>query len=116
MDYHVILLGRAAEFIHSLPEKLEAKSLRAINLLRQFGYALREPHSKTLKGIDGLKELRIQVGTDICRLFYFHFKDMVYVVTSGYVKKEQKTSKDEIERALRIMDEFLKEQNHDKNS
>jgi phage-related protein len=102
MEYRVILLGRADAFIHNLPEKLEAKALRTINMLRQFGYTLREPHSKTLKGVDGLKELREKVGTDICRLFYFHFKDVVYVVTSGYVKKEQKTSWEEIERALRI--------------
>ncbi len=114
MDYRVILLDRAGEFIHDLPEKLEAKTLRTINMLRQFGYTLREPHSKTLKGIEGLKELRVQVGTHICRLFYFHFENVVYVVTSGYVKKEQKTSPVEIERALRIKQEFLKEHDHEK--
>jgi hypothetical protein len=65
MQFRVILLDRADEFIHNLPEKLEAKTLRSIDLLRQFGYNLREPHSKTLKGIEGLKELRVQVGTDI---------------------------------------------------
>jgi phage-related protein len=113
MEYRVILLDRADEFIHNLPEKLEAKTLRTINMLRQFGYALREPHSKTLKGIDGLKELRVQVGTDICRLFYFHFKNVTYIVTSGYVKKEPKTSREEIERALRIKHEFLKEHGHE---
>lgn len=113
MDYRVILLDRADAFIHNLPEKLEAKTLRTINILRQFGYTLREPHSKTIIGTDGLKELRVQVGTDICRLFYFHFKDVIYVVTSGYLKKEQKTNREEIERALRIKHEFLKEYDHE---
>jgi phage-related protein len=111
VEFHVILLDKAGEFIHNLPAKLEAKSLRSVTMLQQFGYTLREPHSKLLKGVEGLKELRVQVGTDICRLFYFHFKDTIYVVTSGYVKKEQKTNREEIERALRIKNDFLKERN-----
>jgi phage-related protein len=36
-------------------------------------------------------------------------KEKVYVVTSGYVKKKDKTDKEEIDRALRLMAEILKE-------
>jgi phage-related protein len=113
VDFRVILLDRADEFIHNLPSKLEAKTLRAVNLLIQFGHNLREPHSKTLKDAEGLKELRVQVGTNICRLFYFHYKDVTYIVTSGYVKKDQKTNQEEINRALRIKHDFFKEHSNE---
>ena len=109
MNFEVKVLTEASEFIRSLPVKLRAKAYREIELLKIYGYYLSEPHSKTLKNTDGLKELRVKVATDICRIFYFHFKDKVYIATSGYVKKSDKTDEREIQRALKIRREFLKE-------
>jgi phage-related protein len=60
----------------------------------------------TVTGRNGLKELRVKLGTDICRLFYFHFNNGIYVITSGYQKKDAKTDPREIERALRLMNEY----------
>lgn len=51
----------------------------------------------------------MKLATDIYRLFYFHYKEKEYVVTSGYMKKKNETEKKEIERALRLMGEVLKE-------
>jgi phage-related protein len=109
MDFTVRLLAPAYDFIESLPEKMQNKVYRSLDLLREFGYRLPEPYSKTLKGTPGLKELRVKLATDICRLFYFHHKDKVYVVTSGYVKKRNETDKEEIDRALRLRAEILRE-------
>ncbi|MDD8018030.1 MAG: type II toxin-antitoxin system RelE/ParE family toxin, partial [Bacteroidota bacterium] len=53
----------------------------------------------------GLYELRVKVGTDICRLFYFHWKETTYIITSGYVKKTNKTDKAQLERAVRLMEQ-----------
>ncbi|WP_198935442.1 type II toxin-antitoxin system RelE/ParE family toxin [Chlorobium sp. KB01] len=83
--------------------------MAAIELLKEFGFRLGEPHSKTLAGTDGLKELRIKVGSDICRIFYFHHKNTLYVATSGYIKKEMKTDHGEIERAQKLREIFEKE-------
>ncbi len=102
-------MEKVEEFISGLIPKLEAKALRAIQLLRECGHELREPHAKTLKNAHGLRELRVQAGNDICRLFYFHFKGATYVITSGYVKKRQKTDRRQIDRALRLMQEFIEE-------
>ena len=102
------VLPAAYEFIRSLPDKMRAKVFRGIDLLKLFGYRLGEPHAKTLKNAEGLKELRIKVATDICRIFYFHHKDNLYVQTSGYIKKTDKTDQQEIERALKLRDEFLR--------
>jgi phage-related protein len=109
MDFTVRLLAPAYEFIESLPLKMQNKIYRSIDLLREFGFRLPEPYSKTLKDSSGLKELRVKLATDICRLFYFHYKEKVYVVASGYVKKKDKTDKDEICRALRLREEIIKE-------
>jgi len=37
-----------------------------------------------------LFELRVKHGSNICRLFYFYFRNNIYIVTSGYLKKDQK--------------------------
>lgn len=114
MAYQVELTEEADEFIESLPYKIEAKARRAIDLLKEFGYLLSEPHSKKLKSMDDLHELRVKVGTDICRLFYFFWKDKIYIVTSGYMKKDNKTDVNQIEKAVRIMKKF-KVQEDEKN-
>ena len=110
MNYTVMILPPAQEFLDSLQPKLEAKAYRTIELLKTFGYKLTEPHSKKLVDADGLKELRTKVGTDICRIFYFHHKGTVYVATSGYIKKETKTDRGEIERAMKWRTQFIEEE------
>lgn len=64
-------MEKVKDFLSSLIPKQEAKALRAIQLLKECGYELREPHAKTLRNADGLKELRAQAGNDICRPILF---------------------------------------------
>ena len=109
MSYDVRLLRPAVDFIEGLPRKLRAKALRTVELLRRFGPELGEPHAKAITGARGLRELRVRFGSDICRLFYFRREGVVYVVTSGYVKKARKLKDSEIERARRLMREVLEE-------
>lgn len=108
----VEILEQAEEFMLSRPKKMRAKIYWTIELLENHGYALYEPFSKTLASAEKLKELRVQFASDICRLFYFHHGEKLYVVTSGYVKKSQKTSPREIDKALRIMKDYIKEHGH----
>ncbi|MDT8391582.1 MAG: type II toxin-antitoxin system RelE/ParE family toxin [Lentisphaeria bacterium] len=89
-EYEVKLLEDAVRFLRKLPVKLRAKAFRAVELLEEFGPNLPMPHAKALKGTDGLSELRIKFGSDIARLFYFHDKDRIYIVTSGFIKKNKK--------------------------
>jgi phage-related protein len=110
MEYEVRLLEQATEFIDSLPIKMQAKVYLSMEMLKEFGYQLTEPWSKMLHNAEGMKELRVKLATDICRLFYFHYKNRIYVVTSGYIKKRDRTDKWEIERALRLMHQVLGEE------
>jgi phage-related protein len=106
MKYEVVLLEPAMDFLRKLEGKLQAKAFRSIDLLGYFGPQLLMPHSRKLTGYD-LWELRVQQAGSICRVFYFHSKDRLYVVTSGYVKKSDKTNPGEIRKALRLKAEYL---------
>ena len=71
MSFEIRLTEDVIEFIYSVPIKLQAKIQRTIHLLEEFGYELPEPHSKKIKGIENLYELRIKLGPDIIGLFIF---------------------------------------------
>lgn len=76
-------------FLDGLEPKMQAKVLRTIDLLEQFGPALREPYSKFLS--NGIFELRTKQGSDITRVLYFFFIGKRAILTNGFVKKTQKT-------------------------
>jgi hypothetical protein len=106
MAYKVHLLESAEQFLSGLEDKLKAKSFRTIELLRDFGPELREPFSKKITGYDSLFELRVKQSSNICRFFYFFEKDRIIIITSGYIKKDNKTSKDQLEKASKLMNSY----------
>lgn len=93
----------AEDFLSKLETKLKAKTFRTIELLGEFGTELREPFSKKIQGYDGLFELRVKQGSNICRMFYFFEKNKVIVITSGFIKKDQKTDRNELKLAFNLM-------------
>ncbi len=111
MEYEVNLLKPADDFLLSLEIKIRSKAVRTIKLLQEFGPYLSEPHSKSIKGIKSLSELRVKQGSNICRFFYFHSKGKIYIVTSGFIKKDKKTSKNELKLAEKLMKNFVEETN-----
>ncbi|MCW7490869.1 type II toxin-antitoxin system RelE/ParE family toxin [Leptospira meyeri] len=106
MTYKIQLLETAEQFLVSLENKLKAKSFRTIELLRDFGPELREPFSKKITGINGLFELRVKQGSNICRFFYFFEKDKIVIITSGFIKKDQKTDKEQLDKAKKLMSSY----------
>lgn len=98
------------EFLDSLDVKMRAKMLRTIVMLQKNGYELREPYSKALN--DGIIELRAKVGSDISRVLYFFVVGRKVVLTNGFIKKAQKTPKEELERAKRYKAEYLSRKEH----
>ena len=95
----------AKEFIMSLDTKIQAKMLRIIVMLQNNGYELREPYSKHLD--EGIFELRAKVGSDISRVLYFFVFGKKVILTNGFIKKTQKTSRNEIEKAKSYRKEYL---------
>ncbi len=92
------------DFLLSLNEKMRAKAAREIKILSEFGNNLREPYSKHIQ--DGIFELRIKFASDISRIFYFFFDGDKIILTNGFIKKTQKTPKEEIERAINYKKDY----------
>lgn len=113
MDTEVILLDGVEEFLDTLPLKLQAKAYWTMTLLQKIGSKLQQPYCKAVKGSTGLYELRVKFASDIVRLFYFEYNQKTYIVTSGYVKKEQKLNKREIEKASRLMSQYIEEHSYE---
>ena len=93
------------EFLLSVDNNMRARLLRIIGLLAQNGTALRMPYSEYL--VDGIFEIRAKVGSDISRVLYFFVVGKKIVLTNGFVKKTQKTPKNEIELAKKYRNDFL---------
>jgi phage-related protein len=56
-----------------------------------------------------LYEIRIQLGNDIFRIFCFFDSGKLIIIANGFQKKTQKTPKQEIEKALKIKQEYENE-------
>ena len=87
------------EFILGLPPGLSAKYFRLSELLIEFGSNLGMPHTKVSSR--GFFELRVKGREGIVRLFYCTLSGKRIVMLYGFVKKTQKTSYREMQKADR---------------
>ncbi len=96
-----------ADFLSKLSKKDQAKMLREIELLGEFGFSLGAPHVKKLKGAEDIWELRIKQGSNSYRVFYFTLSDMKFVLLNAFQKKGPRTPKAEINRAISYKKMYL---------
>ncbi len=68
-----------------------------------------ETYLKHIENTDGLYEIRVQLASDIFRIFCFFDQEQLVVLANGFQKKTQKTPKKEIESALKIIAEYESE-------
>ena len=64
---------------------------------------------KHMEGSSGLYEIRVEVGSDIYRVFSFFDKGQLVVLVNGFQKKSQKTPKNELELAEKLKKEYFNE-------
>ena len=93
------------EFLNSVNPRMRAKIYGMMEILQEKGNMLREPYSKHLE--DGIFELRCKFGSDITRVLYFFYYEGEIVMTNGFVKKTQKTPKEEIKIAKDRRRDFI---------
>lgn len=93
------------EYLNSLSTKHEAKVLRSIAILEEFGPQVGMPHVSYLNG--GIYELRTKFSSNIFRTLFFHYQNGKLILLHGFTKKQQKTPQNEIIRAKGYRDDFL---------
>lgn len=93
------------DFYESQTDKVQAKIEWTLNLIKVTP-KVPEKFFKHMQGTKGLYEIRVEVGSNIYRIFSFFDKGNLIVLGNGFQKKSQKTPKQEIEKALKIMEEY----------
>ena len=68
-----------------------------------------EIYFKHLEGSEGIYEIRIQVGSDIFRIFAFFDKNSLIIIGHGFQKKSQKVPHGQLEMAEKIRKEYYEE-------
>lgn len=95
-------------FFEKQNKKVKAKIVWTFNLIEDL-QRVPETYLKHLEDTNGLYEIRVQLGSEIFRIFCFFDKGQLVVLTNGFHKKTQKTPKQEIELALKIKEEYESE-------
>ena len=110
--YHVIYYDEnnkspVVEFIQNQNAQEQAKILREIDLLEEFGLFLGMPHIRKIKSIKNIWELRIKHSSILFRILFFTIKDGKFVLLHGFRKKTNKTPKKELNIAFKRMLNYI---------
>lgn len=96
------------DFYESQPDEVQRKIEWTLNLLRMLDRVPKK-YFDHITGTDGLFEIRVEWGGNIFRIFAFFDRGNLIVLGNGFQKKSQKTPKSEIEKALKIKEEYENE-------
>ena len=64
-----------------------------------------------MTGYEGLFEIRVEYQSNIYRIFCCFDRGLLVVLFNGFEKKTQKTPKKEIEKAMRLKQEYFESKN-----
>lgn len=96
------------DFYEEQPSNVQAKIEWTLNLIRVVP-KVPEKYFKHLEGTKGLYEIRVEVGSNIYRIFSFFDKGNLVVLGNAFQKKTPKTPKQELDKAIKIMKEYQNE-------
>ncbi|MCY7420934.1 MAG: type II toxin-antitoxin system RelE/ParE family toxin [Chitinophagaceae bacterium] len=65
-----------------------------------------------MENTDGLYEIRVEVGSNISRVFSFFDEGNLVILLNGFQKKSQKTPGNEIELAEKLKKEYFNEKDN----
>jgi phage-related protein len=96
------------EFFYSLPDKVQDK-IDYVLFLITITDRIPRKFFEHVTGTDGLFEIRIEFESNIYRIFCCFDEGKLVVLFNGFQKKSQKTPQKEIDRALKIKQEYFNE-------
>ncbi|MEJ5996446.1 type II toxin-antitoxin system RelE/ParE family toxin [Pedobacter sp. Du54] len=101
------------DFFREQPDKVKEKIDQVLFLIT---VTERVPKKffQHMSGTDGLYEVRIELKSNIYRIFCCFDEGKIVVLFNGFQKKTQKTPTKEIEKALRIKADYLNEKRNGK--
>src|SRR5215475_5785955 len=94
------------DFFDQQAEKVKEK-IDYVLFLITYADHVPEKFLKHLEGQKGLYEIRVESGGNIFRIFCCFDKAKIIVIFNGFQKKSQKTPKNKIEFAIKLMKEYF---------
>ena len=95
-------------FFKKLKPEVQKKIIWTFKLIETIDRVPKK-YFKHLTGTTGLYEVRVEVGSDIFRIFSFFDKGKLIVILNVLKKKTQKTPKKEIELAEKLKFQYFEE-------
>jgi len=96
------------DFYTKQPDNVQTKIEWTLNLIR-VTKQVPVKYFKHLEGTKGLYEIRVEIRGNIYRILSFFDKGNLVVLGNAFQKKTQKTPKKEIEKAIKVMEEYSNE-------
>lgn len=93
------------EFLLGQPKKVQDKIYKVLEAIETLE-RIPSNYLKLIVGTNQLYEARIQLGSNIWRVFCFFDSGRLVILLNGFQKKTQKTPKKEINRAVNLMNEY----------
>ena len=95
------------EFYKGLDTKVKSKIQYVLELIKQVD---RVPVKflAPMSGYEGLYEVTVEYQSNIYRIFCCFDEGKLVVLFNGFQKKTQKTPKEEIDKAIRLKNEYFK--------
>lgn len=94
------------EFFDKLDDRMQIKVIKGLDILASKGECIPRKYSKKLSKY--IFELRLIERNNICRVLYFFVKDKNIIVTNAFIKKRNKTPKNEILKAEMYRKDWLR--------
>ena len=93
-------------FYSELDAKTKKKVLQVLSWIQSLDI-IPVSMMKSITGVKGLFEIRIEYNSNIYRIFCCFDNGELVILLNGFSKKTQKTPSDEIDRAKRLMKEYF---------
>jgi len=98
------------DFLESLSVKERALIYKNIQKLVEYknnNFNLSDKFTKPLR--DGIFELKVDLQNKTSRSLYFYEKNQMIIFTNGFIKKSKKAPSKEIQKAIKIMEDYQNE-------
>lgn len=98
-----------SDFYEKQNQKVKDKIIWTLKLIETV-QQVPDDYLKHIESTNGLFEIRVQLGSDIFRIFCFFDGGKLIVLANGFQKKTQRIPRAEIVKALKIKREYETEQ------